>query len=82
MLLEFFSIFGTAKEILLEQGREFVNDIIAKLKKNMGFEHTITSAYNPRTNGLTERLNQTLVESLRKHCESDKENWPHYVPTP
>jgi len=79
LLLEFFSIFGTAKEILSDQGREFVNDIIAQMKNNMGFEHTITSAYNPRTNGLTERLNQTLVESLRKHCESDKENWPKHL---
>ncbi|CAF1107876.1 unnamed protein product, partial [Brachionus calyciflorus] len=79
LLLEFFSLFGTAKEILSDQGREFVNEIIAQLKNNMGFEHTITSAYNPRTNGLTERLNQTLVESLRKHCESDKENWPKHL---
>ncbi|CAF1160567.1 unnamed protein product, partial [Brachionus calyciflorus] len=58
---------------------EFVNEIIAQLKNNMGFEHTITSASNPRTNGLTERLNQTLIESLRKHCESDKENWPKHL---
>ncbi|CAF0975641.1 unnamed protein product [Brachionus calyciflorus] len=57
-----------------DQGRDFVNEIKAQLKNNMGFEDTITSAYNPRTNGLTERLNQTLGESLRKHCESDKEN--------
>jgi hypothetical protein len=30
-----------------------------------------TAAYNPRTNGLTERFNQTLCEILRKHAKAN-----------
>ena len=33
-------------------------------------QHDTLSAYNPRTNGLTERFNQTLYKSLRKHAEA------------
>ena len=39
--------------------------------KNIGVEHRVTSAYNPRTNGLTERMNQSLITALRKHVETD-----------
>ena len=45
-----------------------------------GAEHRVTSAYNPRTNGLTERFNQTLIESLRKHSETNPHDWPKWLP--
>ncbi len=39
-----------------------------------------TAAYNPRTNGLTERFNQTLCESLRKHAEANPLDWVKWFP--
>jgi len=39
---------------------------------NLGVEHRVTSSYNPRANGLTERVNQTIVQALRKHVEITK----------
>jgi hypothetical protein len=79
-LLEYICFFGPPKEILSDQGTEFNNEIVNKLINNVGSEHKITSAYNPRTNGLTERFNQTLVEALRKHCEGDHNNWHKWIP--
>ncbi|CAF1154641.1 unnamed protein product, partial [Brachionus calyciflorus] len=67
ILIEYISIFGPFSD----QGKEFLNQIMKELKNNLGFEHIVTSAYNPRTNGKTERFNQTLIESLRKHSEAD-----------
>ena len=58
------------KTILSDQGREFVNETVDKLLSKTGTEHRVTSAYHPNTNGLTERYNQTLINSLRKHCEA------------
>ena len=65
--------------LLSDQGKEFCNQILEKLKNNVGFEHIVTSAYNPRTNGMTERLNQTIIESLRKHSENNPEEWPKHL---
>ena len=69
--ITYISIFGPPKSILTDQGKEFNNSLMAELLVTTGIEHKVTSAYNPRTNGMTERLNQTLIEALRKHTESN-----------
>jgi hypothetical protein len=43
-------------------------------------EHSVTSAYNPRTNGQTKRFFATLMESLRKYCDEERDNWPNRIP--
>ncbi len=70
-LWQYITIFGPPKEILSEQDAEFLNEIMKNLTKNIGVEHRITSPYHPHTNGLMERFNQTLVQSLKKHTEKD-----------
>ncbi|CAF0754829.1 unnamed protein product [Brachionus calyciflorus] len=53
ILSEYITLFGPFSELLSEQGREFLNKIMSELRKNLGFLHIVTSAYNPRTNGKT-----------------------------
>jgi transposase InsO family protein len=60
-------------------GREFVNEIIRCLLLKVGTEHRVTSAYNPNTNGQTERFNPTLISSLRKHCEAHPSDWFKWI---
>ena len=79
ILKEYICIFGPPKTILSDRGREFNNEIVDTMLKNIGIEHRVTSAYNPRTNGLTERMNQSLISALRKHVESDQLSWPKWL---
>ena len=79
-LLTFISMFGPPKIILTDQGREFCNSVVENLISNIGVEHKVTSAYNPRTDGQTERFNQTLIEALRKHSETNPTNWHLWLP--
>ena len=79
-VLSFISIFGPPKIILSDQGLEFNNSLVDSILNAVETEHRVTSGYNPRTNGLTERMNQTLIESLRKHAEMDVNNWDLHVP--
>ncbi|CAF1063155.1 unnamed protein product [Brachionus calyciflorus] len=72
ILSEYKTLFGPFSELLSDQGREFLNQIMSELRKNLGFLHIVTSTYNPRTNGKTERFNQILMESLRKHAEANQ----------
>jgi len=80
VLLEYISLFGPPKGILSDQGTEFNNQLLKKLTTNIGVEHRVTSAYNPRTNGQTERFNQTLVNALRKHAELNNQLWNAWLP--
>lgn len=79
-LLEYIAIFGSPKEILSDQGTEFVNQVVEHLTRTLGIVHRVTSAYNPRTNGQTERFNKTLVEMLSKYAEGNPEAWDKWIP--
>lgn len=62
-----------------DQGREFVNKVNSRLFKLTGTCHKISSAYNPQTNGLVERLNQTLQRSLLKLVGEDQSTWDDHL---
>ena len=79
-LLNFISLFGPPKEIFSDHGREFLNSVVDQFLHQIGVEHTVTSSYHPRTNGLTERFNQTIIRSLKKHTEDDPMNWDKWIP--
>jgi hypothetical protein len=72
--------FGPPKVIITDQGTEFTNSLLRELNEMIGVEHNVTAAYNPRTNGLTERFNQTLINSLRAHAEAHTEDWDLWLP--
>ena len=57
-----------------------MNHLVDSLLRRVGCEHRITSAYNPRTNGQTERANQTICEALRKHTETEPKVWDKWLP--
>lgn len=48
----------------------------------MGINHIFTSVSHPCANGAVERLVRTLKESLKKHLDSDVQNWPSSLPSP
>ena len=56
--------FGCCEVIISKQGREFVNKVKEQLFSLTQTHHKVYSAYQPQTNGLTERFNQTLQASL------------------
>ena len=79
-LTVYITLFGPPKVILSDQGTEFNNSIVKQICDTVGMEHRVTSAYNPRTNGHTERFNGTLINSLKKHTETNPLDWPKWIP--
>ncbi len=80
ILWEYITLFGPAEFLQSDQGTEFLNEVIKHLLNPAGMEHKVTSLYNPRTNGLTERFNQTLFDALRKHTETCPNDWHLWIP--
>lgn len=70
---------GTPKEILTDRGREFVNETFRLIGSAFGFEHLKSTAYHPRTNGLTERFNGTLARMLSAYT-ADHKDWDRFLP--
>ena len=62
-----------------DQGHEFINEVNCNLFDLTGVEHRISAAYHPQTNGLDERLNQTLVNALTKMAGDKSDEWDDYI---
>ena len=61
-----------------DRGTHFNNKIIEELTKKFEIKHLFSSPYYPQTNGLVERFNRTLCESLAKIVNKVKE-WNDYI---
>ena len=64
---------GCPKIILSDRGTHFRNQIVDGLCKRFEIKHKLSSPYHPQTNGLVERFNRTLCETLAKISERENE---------
>ncbi len=62
-----------------DQEREFINEVNTQLFALTDIKHCVSSAYHPQTNGLDERFNQTLVNTLKKVIGSSNDDWDNYI---
>src|ERR1051325_3301390 len=69
---------GIPKIILSDQGPNFRSDMIRILCEKFLIRHKFSSPYHPQTNGMVERLNRTLCESLAKVKGTD--DWDLHIP--
>lgn len=70
---------GIPAVITTDQGTEFKNKLNDELMKAFNIDHRLTTAYHPQANGLDERFNQTLTNSLVKYVGNDRENWDAHL---
>ena len=70
---------GLPSVMTTDQGREFCNHV-KELMNVFGIQHRLTTAYHPQANGLDERLNQTLVNSLAKFAQENRDTWDKKMP--
>ena len=73
---------GAPKVLLSDRGTSFVNSVVKSLCDTMKTAHVLTTAYHPQTNGLTERFNKTLCETLAKYViQNDNLEWDQFIPS-
>ena len=75
----FFSVFSFPQKLLLDQGTEFTRDVIATMCKLLGIEKIRTTPYHPQTNGLAERVHQTLQRMIGKLDPEKHRKWPEHI---
>ncbi|XP_075141564.1 uncharacterized protein LOC142217269 [Leptodactylus fuscus] len=79
-LVGIFSRVGFPREMLTDQGTQFMSALMQGLCKVTEVQHLVTSPYHPQTNGLCERFNGTLKQMLRMLVESHGPDWEPYLP--
>jgi transposase InsO family protein len=80
LIQEVYLKFGSPKTIVSDRGTHFMSYLAKELYKFFGTKHTPTTAYNPQCNGLTERLNRTLANSVAKCIDEKPLAWDQAIP--
>ena len=80
LLFQYIAMFGAPKELLSDNGSEFVNEVVTTMCAGLGINKRVTTPYQPRTDGHVERLNRTLIEALEKQASESPTNWPAMLP--
>ena len=73
LINDIFYMFGFCKSIHTDNGRQFVSHIFEREMQNFGIKHTMTPAYNPKSNAV-ERSHRDLNSVLRAMTK-DGEDW-------
>ena len=75
----YISIFGALARLLSDRGASFTSSVIQEMCNSLGIKQLQTVPYHPQTNGLVERLHQTIMCMIGKLGEDKKANWPSHL---
>lgn len=78
-LLRFFSRLGLPQEILTDRGATFTSTLMKQLCQALGIRQLFTTVYHPQTDGLVERMNQSIINMLWKTTGAFPGKWDRYI---
>jgi len=67
--------FGCFRSLVLDQGSEFCNELLAEITARLGIQKLRTTAYRASVNGRVERVHRTLNNLIRKHIDENQKMW-------
>ena len=73
------SRYGAPSILFSDRGRNFMSKVINALCEIFDISQYHTSAYHPNTNGMVERQNSVIAQSLRAYCDKDQKLWPKFL---
>jgi len=79
-LTSIFSRFGLPREILSDQGSDFMSDLMQVFLNDLHIDQIRTSPYHPQSNGACERFNGTLKVMLKALVEKHPDSWDAAIP--
>ncbi|MCP4474228.1 MAG: transposase family protein, partial [Gammaproteobacteria bacterium] len=71
----FFWAFGLPRELLTDRGSAFISDLFQQLEACYEIKHLFTTSCHPQTDGLVERANRTLLNSMAKLLAEYDQGW-------
>ena len=67
--------YGCPNQLLTDNGSHFTAELFNQVVSLCGVCHVFTTPYNPQANGICERFNATMCDSLASMCNEKKNNW-------
>jgi len=80
-LYQVFADFGVPAIVQSDNGREFINQVVDRLRRYFQFQHHRITPYHPQANGAAESHVKLAKSLLRKLTNQNKTLWSRFVPS-
>jgi hypothetical protein len=70
-----FCRYGIPSELITDQGTQMTCASMKSFCKGLGVKQRFTTPYHPQTDGLVERMNRSLLNTLRTCVAEDQSDW-------
>lgn len=80
ILVDFISRHGIMEILYTDRGSNFMSEAIQEVCKTLGIKKQQTVSYNPQGNGVVEKLNATLINSLSHLVNKNQTDWCEHIP--
>jgi len=71
---------GAPRTLLSDRGKNFLSLLVAEVCKLYSIKKVNTTSYHPQTDGLVERMNSTLCQTLSMFVSKNHKDWDVFVP--
>jgi hypothetical protein len=73
--------FGVPKRIISDRDPRFAGTFATEICHQTGIQQNLSTAFHPRTDGQTERMNRWIEQDLRHYVEQQQQgDWVQYLP--
>ena len=79
-LTHVFKRFGLPRKIISDRDPRFAGKFTKNLCQALGITQNMSTAFHPRTDGQSERTNQSLEQYLRFYVNDRQDNWADLLP--
>lgn len=69
------------RTLLSDRGSNFLSTLIKEVCQLMNTKKINTSSYHPATDGMVERMNNTIAESIFMFVSSNQKDWDFFIPS-
>jgi hypothetical protein len=74
-------IYGPCKQLQTDLGKQFTAALLKEICNYFCINKSFSTAYRPQVQGLVERFNSTLLQSLSKLCNDRQSDWDRQLQT-
>lgn len=71
---------GAPRTLLSDRGKNFLSTLVLEVCKLYSIKKLNTSSYHPQTDGLVERMNSTLCQTLSMFVSKHQKDWDVFIP--
>jgi hypothetical protein len=80
LLQNWISRYGTPLQLHSDQGKNFTSAVCKELYKLLNIDKTQTTPLHPQSDGMVERFNRTIMNSLSHLVSKDQQDWDQKLP--